>query len=329
MGPEHQRSARLEFERAGRPRALLLSAIVVLVFALLPLLGDGPLTATRIGTALALLAAAGALVAYSRPRRRGLCVDLEAERVDAEGRSFSLADVRAVVLTGSGDALDPSPRPQYRAALLLASGRQLVLAEAPEPSEVLSQVGRLLRVVKLPVKPGWGIPPNATPWLEPRSASADGSGPAALNLDLACEALPSQRASGKAVLIGAAGASLLMLAVFGARVAKDLSISATSVGLSVLTVGVLLLIAAAQLTDTVRVRTNGRLVVERSVLGWRRERRDFDRRSLLGIFVVGPDPAVVRHVLLQTDDGLISLPCAGEGARELGRTLQGSTRSSP
>jgi hypothetical protein len=185
---------------------------------------------------------------------------------------------------------------------------------------VLSDLGAVLEQVDLPVRGGWCMPKGVEPWRRPeRPAGRRSSG---RTLSLRAEPLPSQRRAAIAVLGGAIFTTIAMSVMFGARVRRGDAVAPLSWALAIGTIALLYVIGIFIASDHLAIRSDGDLVrIERRAFGRVRTAREIRRGDVIAAYTVGPAPDDPRHVLVETHEGVVSVPAAGDSASTLVRAL--------
>ncbi|MCA9592642.1 MAG: hypothetical protein KC776_05000 [Myxococcales bacterium] len=309
----------LEFYRRGRLRAPLLTATAFAVLALLPLLTPGVPDGHPIATAVLLGALSVSLFWYSVRRAERLIVDLAQGVVRTRRGDLPLSGARELVLTNTTE-VDEAPRRRYRIELLFASGAHLRLLEGSDPARVLSDLRKVLGVLELPVRTGWGLPPGATPWRDGEAPAAAATAPA-----FVAEARPyeSQGRTAATVFGGTVVIAVAMGIMMTARLRRGEAISALSASLAAVTLLILLVVGVVVLGLRTRVRWgDGTLDIERTVFGHAFGRERVVVEKLRGVHAVSPGTEMLEHVLLDAGDDLYAVACAGGGGSELAAALQ-------
>jgi hypothetical protein len=164
---------RLCFEGVRPARAPLAVTPVIFALSIVPWLGPAPLSAERIFTALALLAAGVTLLAVSLPRRRRIELSPRAGELRVAERTHVLGGSPRWCLDVFADPSEPHGF-RYAARLAASPSQGWQLIQDSEPARVLSGLRRALRAWPLPVTSGWNLPQTARPW----EFSSSGRGPA-------------------------------------------------------------------------------------------------------------------------------------------------------
>lgn len=318
------RQNRLEFETVRQARALLIGGFGLTALGIVAAIANSPFTGPRVLMVAGLLLAGLTLVVRSRPRKARATLDLtEGSFVEPSGR-HDLSGARGYRLSGSGLPSDPEPRQLYRVELELPGARMLVLLEHHDPARVVADLRKLHALFPLPVRLGWGLPQGATPWrgAGPRRTSAP---PLAQTprLRLSAAPYPAQRLSAVAIIIGVAGIAVLTGIWFAARFERGEPVAALSVVLHVITLTVLLVLALALLGDRCHFELGQRLTIDRRLFGIRRRRIELLTQSIRGVYAVSPHGTEAHHILIDSESGVFSAPCAGAPAHALARALAG------
>ena len=122
--------------------------------------------------------------------------------------------------------------------------------------------------------------------------------------------------------LGAIFTTIAMSVMFGARVRRGDAVAPLSWALAIGTIALLYLIGIFIATDHLAIRSDGDLVrIERRAFGRVRTAREIRRGDVIAAYTVGPAPDDPRHVLVETREGLVSLPAVGDSATTLVRAL--------
>ncbi len=229
--------------------------------------------------------------------------------------------------------LDEAPRRRYRVELALAAGHHIRLLEGSDPARVLRDLRQVVLKLELPVRSGWELPANATPWL----ASPSAAHPPPTAAPFVAEARPhvSQGRTAVTVLTGAIVTSVAMGIMLVSRIRRDESLSALSLALTLGTVAILILLALLLTGLRTRVRwADGVLQLESGVFGRSWSVASVDAAELRGVYAVSATPGTVEHILLDTGDDLVAVPCAGGGGEAVREAMlpllhHSETRSVP
>lgn len=317
----HASPARLEIRRSGGFGATVLSAIALGAFALAPLLSGGAVTSGRALLAFVLGLVAGLLAIVARPRARGLRILLDAGVIDDDqGTARALARARGITLTSGGSTLEHAARARYRAELELDAGERLVLLEDPDPARVLADLRRVLGYVNLPVRPGWGLGDDRTPWrtAPPRRTETP-------RVSIRGKPQEAERGAGICVAGGALVIGTAMGIMHVARIRSGADTSLLSWVLSLSLFGFVVVLAAFLLSDVVVVEIGpDRLRVERHALGLTLSRFEVAAAEIRGATAVGLVPGEPRHLVLETRAGFRSFSLVGEAATRAAAALDGA-----
>ncbi len=311
----------IKLRQSRRTRAPLLVGVAFGALALLPLCSPGPLTPWRVLTSAVLVLSAILLIRFTRPRSTQVVLRVRDRVVERDGLEIPIGQ-SAVQLVGARDEVTRYPGAMYQAVLLLPDGRRELLLERDDPAGVLSDLIRIRKELRLPVRAGWGLPTDAKPWERPGDNTPQPAR-AFAPIDMTALRHPSQRASAVTTLIGGVGTATAMGIMMEAQHDRGLPVSGLSLALAGGTVALILLVGAFIATDRLRIRGDGDVLhFERRALGIVWKRHTFKRTALRHVWAVGPDPGVPRHLLLQLDNELLSVRCLGEQARQLRSQLE-------
>jgi len=281
----------------------------------LPWLAPPPLSAARAATSGACLAAAVAIAAWGRPRRRR--VEVFARGGGAtDGHAVQPGKVRWVL---HSEHAPGTPRTTH-GVTLEAEGVSLTVLQSSDPERLLWQFSEVLRHWPGPVDCRWGLPDEARPWsVEPHS------GPRALNDD-----------AGRSVaVVPLAHRPLIWCArIMTALVLIDLGFLLTSSGAGLvhihpLSVALAAAFACCMLALTLALASgSSRLLVSRRVcretalFGIRRQRGALRIESVRGVHALGSAEAERWHVLLDSADGPLAIEVARGDADALAREVE-------
>jgi hypothetical protein len=192
----------------------------------------------------------------------------------------------------------------------------MVLLSDARPDLVLRDLATVRAIAPFALSPGWGLPADA-PWIAPAGTTA--SDDASLPSDAVLPASGRTKKSiAGTILVGSAGISVIIVKDVLDRIALGDTPSALSLILPVLFVTVLVAIGLGIWTSRSSFSLGTDLVFTRHVCGVAIERRSLARSSIRTGYLVSPDGASPRHLLLDTDAGPVSFPCdPTDGARVL------------
>ena len=284
--------------------------------AALALFAPGPLTTTRVLTALVIGGLGFALIARSWPRRVALTVDVRARVIIAGDDQTPFTDAALYHLVAVAPRT-PGGRPVYGVALHPKGGDEhRLLVATTDPGEALADLTRMQTHLRLPVRGGWGLPSGA-PWID----SASGARAAAT--DAVAEERGGRRRATTALLVGATAIGLGVARIVHQRIASGQSPSALSVVLPALGVTAMFVLGAVLGTLDSRLSLDGELVSERRLFGFALARKTLQRAAIRAAYLVSPDGGAPRHLLVHTDDGPRAFPYDGEQAGDIRSLLSG------
>ena len=267
----------------------------------------------------ALLVAIGVALALGSLRRRVSELELSSRVLRTDGRTRRLVDAREIALTG---AADETLEATYRAELVFDGGDRELLLEHSEPARVLRDLSVLLPSLGLPVRTGWGLPEGACPWqntLSPRASTQK------VNVKLEpirVEAPPSDRRPALALTIGAILLAALQAILITSAIKRASYISPLSLALSLSSVAAVLLIGLVVWTRRITVIADRQVAVQVSIMGLDVARLGEANAPLFDAWAVSPNGETPCHVLIATEAGPLSVPCAGVAAAALARELK-------
>ncbi|HMJ14015.1 MAG TPA: hypothetical protein VK524_21505 [Polyangiaceae bacterium] len=283
--------------------------------SVVPLLMGPPFTFARLLTTGMLAAIAVLMLGSGRARRLSIVVDLDSGTLTRGTRVTSLSRVSALRLGGAQQSPERAPHIPYRVEVLLGDGRRECLLERDEPASVLQDLARVLRVWRLPVQRGWGLPQHARPWqLDDEKAAPIQSAPA---IDVSGRSSPAAHGGALATALGGGLVAFVITLILLARLRRNAPVDALSLILPGLSLGLLILLSTYLATARLRVSTNDGLVVERRAFGLPWTRFSVPAPALLGVFAVAadPDPESPSHLLVQTRQGPFAFRCTRELAQ--------------
>jgi hypothetical protein len=312
---------RLRFAGKRPARAPLLAAPLLLAIAALPWLTTHPTSRSRVVSGL-LVALACGLIAWGRPRRPEVVVDVENRRLRSGGTSVAIPETASWSLELIAPGLT-FPEGGYEARLGPVAGRDWPLLRDRDPARVLAALGRIDRCWQRPVRSGWGLAEGARPW-QISAASPDDS-PAAGGREPAETLVESRMAS--------PGLRYLMIALT-ALIALDLVVlvaSESQVVVHVHFVSLILpcLMAAYLIALTLglvshrdRLRLGRDLLLETTAFGLTRRRGRLPASSVRGLHVVGNPLANERHLLVDSARGPLAIAVPSRAADSLAERLR-------
>ncbi len=286
-----------ELTRVRPARPALFIGVAYSALAAMTVLGPGEGTLTRWATAFGLAIAAAALVALGRRRQQLLgSFDVDAKKLRLrDGTTHSILDTNIELVTATRRG-----RAVYRAELVLAD-EKVVLTENEDPALVLEQARELGSNVGLDVIPGWGLDQSPVD-LKGSLRAPSGS------LDLCGEPKHPHRAAGVTVLVAGVIAGIVLASVGASAVGRGHPLSSFSVAIAVCTIAITAIIGLAVASWQQRLRSDDSLWVEVRMLGVTWKSRSVTTRSVRSAQIVGA-PGAPRHVLIDSSEGTLSLPC--------------------
>jgi hypothetical protein len=191
--------------------------------------------------------------------------------------------------------------------------RQELLLDQEDPARALADLRRIVRELKLEVRPGWGL-------TDLDLHLAEHSAPARLTpIDVQGPRWQGQRRATLASFLGSL--FILGVTVFTfSRVAAPASTLANVLPV----LFALLIFFASLLLWTMRVRVRVReqgLRLDTCVFHWNFKIYEISARDLLGAQAVAAGTKGPQHVLLETSSGPRAIPIAGPVAKELARAI--------
>lgn len=311
----------LVFESRTPARGGLGVGALFVIASLLPFLGED-LTLPHWLTFAVLAGIGGGLIGLSWPRRQRLLLNLRERRLEGAGNPIALEDIQTLELGGSTQNPDEVPIIRYEVVLKARAGRELVLLSSKDPALVTRDLGKLLEVCPLPLRSGWGLPKDATPWT-PVDRDDDRERPGASPREIVLERHDPPLPGGITILIGGLGVGLMWGIDIYRRAQTGLPLSVLSIALAVFFSLLLTLLGLALISNRLVLRTGPHgLILEARTLGVRLQRFRVPNAELARVHVVSPDGEEAWHVLLETTQGALSLPCRPSNASELLQELR-------
>jgi hypothetical protein len=295
-----------ELRFAGRSglRAPVVLSPVLFVLGSLTWLAPTPSDGTRVLGSLLCLACALATILVSWPRKLELCVRPGEGTWRLHRQIHALPEAPRWRLCT--EQRRDSPQLRYLAVLQLDAGPAWPLLSDADPAAVLRQLHAVLAHWNCPVDNEWGLPREAAPWSFEASTPLEhaGSGTATIVRG------PPPPAGLRWTMIVASVVVLLDLITLvlsaSARVER---VHALSLILPGLTGGSLVAVTLAVLSVHQRLSIGRELRQEASVLGLRRLcGTAVSARAVRAVYLLAPEGARPRHLLVDTEQGPLSLP---------------------
>lgn len=311
----------LVFESRTPVRGGLGVGALFVIASLLPFLGDD-LTLPHWLTFVVLAGIGGGLIGLSWPRRRRLVLNLRDRRLEGAGNPIALEDIQTLELGGSTQNPEEVPIIRYEVLLKARAGRELVLLSSKDPALVSRDLGKLLEICPLPLRSGWGLPKGAAPWT-PIDRDDDREGSSASPREIVLERHDPPLPGGIAVLVGGLGVGVMWTIDIYRRAQTGLPLSVLSIALAVFFSVLLTVLGLALISNRLVLRTGpDGLILEARTFGLRRQRFCVPHADLGRVHVVSPDGEHAWHVLLETSQGALSVPCRPSNAGELLQELR-------
>ena len=304
LGLTQATASELRFSGRSALRAPIVLSPVLLALSSLTWLAPTPSDGTRVLGSLLCLACALASVVVSWPRKLQLCVRPGERTWTVRGQARALPEAARWRLCSEqrGD----SPQLHYLAVLQLDAGPAWPLLSDPDPAAVLRQLHDVLGHWKCPIDNEWGLPEAAAPWSFQASTAFESADRAPATLVRG----PPPPAGLRWTMVGATGLVLLDLITLVVSASAQVErVHVLSLILPALTGASLLAITLAVLSLHERLSIGRQLRQERSVLGRRRLRGPAVlAKGVRGVYLLSPDGARPRHLLVDSEQGPLSLP---------------------
>lgn len=294
-------------------RAVILSAVVAALLAVVPLVIAPQPGLLRLFTfaLLALSSAALVYLGWARPER----VELERRTGGLTWGAEPLPPPSHVALAGDGTE-EP---PRYVALVVWPDGHERVALEGDEPGPVLADALELARRLELEVRPGWGLERHFSAAFGPaweRARSDPPNGAAAKTGSVELPLWPAQRRVGGTTLV--AGVFVLIsTVVFIRSPERTIGPSPLELVLPGLAATVVIALGAFFWGVRRRVEVSGDGIDASLVLFGVPLGKATRLAPIAPAFAVSPDDGPVRHVLLATPSGPVSMIADRDGAERL------------
>jgi hypothetical protein len=296
---------------------MLLGGAVVLAVALALLTEPETASPAHLTPWLAVGAAGLLAVIVSWPRRRHVVLKRGEEVVVVDGASERLAPSEALLRLSAVKAEGVAGPSEYGVVLERGSGTGLVLISGTRPDQVLRDLELVRRVSPLAVSPGWGLPADSS-WIEAGRGSLEDRGARRTDSAIAPATGRTKKSIAGTILVGSVAISTIIVVDVWHRIALGDTPSIPSLALPMLFVTILVAIGLGIWTSRTSFDLGTDLVFTRHVYGITIERQSVDRTSIRTGYLVSPDGASPRHLLLDTDSGPRAFPCnPTDGARIL------------
>jgi hypothetical protein len=312
----NERSATLRAPLKVRPPALV--AVAFWLAAPLPLIVPDRSDTVHYAFS-ALLLAIGVVLTLSSVRRPASRLEFGPRVFRTDDHARPMAEAREVVLSGAPEEVAD---PTYRAELVFESGQRELLLEHSEPARVLRDLAALLPRLELPVRVGWGLPEGSRPWQSPSSPQSSARNVDGKDEAIVLEPPASARRPALALIIGAVVLGAIQAILIISAVKRASHVSPLSLGLALVSVVTVLAIGSIVWSRRIVVITGERVAVRVRVFGIDAGTLGEADAPLSDAWPVSPDGGPPRHVLVATAAGPLSVPCEGDAAAGLARTLK-------
>jgi hypothetical protein len=293
----------LELEERSRLRAFGIVGLLLLIGPpLMSLMAPLPLTSTRLAVAGFFVVLGGLMVGMAAPRKRRVVVRPAERTVTPAGSTASIswgpeAALRLVALPPGHE----SGRARYGVRLDAAGATPVVLLSSTDPARVLTDLAVLRSATSLPVVGGWGLPQD-NPWTDrPSPVSVD---PVVIE---DADDPDSRRRIATTLLVGAGAIAALLAGQVSRRVSNDESTTPLSLVLLFLPIVLLVILGNAFSTAELRLSLTPDLLEERRIFGVSLRRRTIPRGTIRTAYLVSPNGAAPRHLLVETDGSPVAL----------------------
>jgi hypothetical protein len=324
------RSAPDSIEIRGRnaTRAPVLLGVAVVLAVALALLTEPETASSAHVMAWSLVGLVGLLaVVFSWPRRR--LIELkrgdEVVRIDGDPEPLAAGEARlrlsAVRTEGAAGPSD------YGVVLERSSRAGLVLISGARPDQVLRDLELVRRIAPLAVSAGWGLPAHS-PWIAAGGGSIESRARRTDSAPTPASGRTKKSIAGT-ILVGSGGVGAIVIVDVWHRIALGDTPSFLSLALPILFITMLVAIGLGIWTSRSSFDLGTDFVFARHVYGYPIERHRIARTSIRTGYLVSPDGAAPKHLLLDTDAGPQSFPCDPEdGARVLAALYGGGSEIS-
>jgi len=314
--------------REGTRAPLLLGVFVTTGVALSLIAAPG--SAQNVAARLLVATFGGVLVYFGRPRTRRIEIRRGTQEIDVDGTPFHLARGEARLRLASVQR-EGAPGPtEYGVVLTRNSGTSLSLLTGSEPDRVLRDLVLLQRVIPLRAGAGWGLPEDS-PWtLSPGSESDSNQAGAAPSSRPRPNRTPVPTKRGRTkksivgtMLVGSAAVSAIVIYDVSQRLVLGETPSALSLILPIIMVSAVVAVALGIGTARTSIELGSDLRFTRFVYGIAIERRSLPRQAIRDAFLVSPEGAAARHLLVHTAEGPQAFACEGDAGEKILDELYG------
>ncbi len=326
-GDQQGRAASVVLVRHRPARAVTLSAVVAALLSAVPLVIAPAPGLFRLLT-FALLALSCVALAYlgrARPER----VELTLKAGGLTWGGEPLPPPSHVTLAGDGTE-EP---PHYLALLGWADGRERVALEGDEPGPVLAGALELARRFELEVRPGWGLERHFPAALGPAWESVTSDPPTSGLEKTGSVELPlwpaQRRVAGTTLVAGVF--VLISTVVFVRSPERTIGPSALELALPGLAAGLTIALGAVFWGMRRRIELSaGGIEASVTLFGVPLGKTRRLGPTTAPAFAVSPDDGPIRHVLLATPSGPVSVIADPEGAeRFVSRAAEAAASERP
>lgn len=294
---------------------LLLGTAVVLAIALALFTEPKTASSAHVIPWLAVGAAGLLAVMVGWPRRRRIALKRGEDVIVVDGTRERLAPSEARLVLSAVKPEGVAGPSEYGVVLERGADTGLVLISGARPDRVLRDLALVRRVSPLAVSPGWGLPADSS-WIETGGGSLEDRGTRRTASALAPPTGRTKKSIAGTILVGSVGISAIIVVDVWHRISLGDTPSILSLALPILFVTILVAIALGIWTSRTSFDLGTDLVFSRHVYGITIERQSLARASIRSGYLVSPNGATPKHVLLDTESGPVSFPCTPEdGAR--------------
>lgn len=278
-------------------------------------------TGSRLLATVILVAVALTFIAFGLPKRRKIRIRPQARTVESERGTEALGADASLRLVSAPP--QPVSGPLRYGIVLEGSGMHpLLLLTGRDPARVLTDVVALRARLPLPVRTGWGLSPNAIPWIGPSTGNSEPAVPSDDPVE------PTRRRATAGLGVCTAGAAgLLLMEIHGRASNNDASV--ISIVLPALGILILCTLTFISAGSKRRVTAGSELVGEWRLGSFTLRRRSIDAASIRRAELVSPSGYSGRHLLVHTTgDQFVAFPCqSSDGAAAAAKFLPATERA--